>query len=183
MVQRYAMIGWGAIGLMLSAVEGKDCYSNTTELMQAVEEANISEVTQYTLCPDTVFSIGDTDSYKNGTTVVSGGMAPLLVRTNITYTCGSFGRSESNCVMEGGNVQVLSFPHLFQEAVENCFFEGITFRNASQSGVLLANEGSVMFDDCVFEVRLLLFLPGKAMMRVKFLQVRCSIISFFNVGP
>jgi len=120
-------------------------YTNTTDLFLAVSEVNTAIVNTFTLAPNATFFIGTFISDKNGT-FVKGGMAPLLVRKNVHYQC-------DGCVLVGGELQVISKFSLFSETAENARLQGITFRNATMYAASLANQGDIVFEDCVFEVR------------------------------
>ena len=125
------------------------CFTNTNEIMEAVMEADISPVSTYTLCPNTVFDIGYLDEESS---LVTNGSAPLLVRSNTHYVCGLGGDVSNNCILRGGDIQVLSSKRLFGESVSNARFHGIIFENALGVGVGLMNEGDITFQDCFIRV-------------------------------
>ena len=129
-----------------------NCYSDTTLLLQAMVNADTTIVTTYSLCSNTVYNIGTLLNTPQGTTL-TGGMAPLTARTNSHFICGASGDISNNCVLSGGEVQVISAFSLYQEPVTNCRFQGFTFSMALQAGAALDNSGDVTFQDCVFEVR------------------------------
>lgn len=121
--------------------------------MNLVVDQDMSIENIYRLCANTTFDIGMFLTDENGTTTVEGGMAPLLVRSNTRYVCGSNGALSNNCVLRGGEVQVLSSYSLFEEMVFNSSLQGITFHNATSFGAILSNEGELTFQDCAFTVR------------------------------
>jgi len=128
-----------------------DCYNSTDEILFDVIDVNTSEVTVFTLCPNTVYEIGSFQFDANGT-LVSNGSVPLLARTNVHYACGLNGKVSDSCVLIGGDVQFLSGFTIFNEIVENALVKGITFRAAKDTGVVLTTEGDVTIEDCVLEV-------------------------------
>lgn len=132
-----------------------NCYSDTTVLLQDIVNADTSIVTTYSLCGNQVYNIGVLFDDVNGTTL-TGGMAPLTARTNTHYICGSTGDVLNNCVLTGGEVQVLSAFTLYQEEVTNCRLQGFTFSMALQAGAALGNSGDITFQDCIFQVRFIL---------------------------
>jgi len=135
-----------------------DCYTNTTALLEDVTALNstqIAEVNVFNLCPNTTFQIGvftlDTDG---SSSVMLDGTAPLVLRSNVQYVCGLNGDPADLCVLSGGEVQVLSGFSVFGEETTGALLKGITFQNANSdgAGAVLANEGDVSFEDCIFEV-------------------------------
>ena len=126
-----------------------ECFSDTTALLQEVTQADTSEVTTYTLCPNTVFDIGRLDGL-DGTVV--GGMAPLVARSNTHYVCGENGSVADNCVFRGGQVQVFSSFSFFSESTTDCLIKGMTFEDANGAGASLGNVGDITFEDCIFRV-------------------------------
>jgi hypothetical protein len=128
-----------------------DCFSNTTLLLETVLAQDTDTLQVYSLCRDTVFDIGTLEA--DGT--ITGGMAPLLVRSDTYYTCGPApGALENNCKFQGGLVQVFSSPAVFgDEHATNARIHGVAFTGTgAQSGGVLAQGGDVTFQDCAFEV-------------------------------
>ena len=105
----------------------------------AAAAADNSTVNNFTLAANTTFSIGSFVTNENGT-FLEGGMAPLLVRTNVHYKC-------DNCTLVGGTYQVVG-----REPADNVRFQGITFRNATGSAASFTSQGDIVFEKCVFEV-------------------------------
>ena len=122
---------------------GFACFSNTTEIFIRLSSSSPNEMKEYILCPNTIFEIG----MVNG----QNGMMPLITRSNTVYKCGSDGKSGNNCILFGGEIHVGNSPEFFEEPAFNVFFEGITFRNAENIGLVLRNEGSLAFIDCIIE--------------------------------
>ena len=126
-----------------------DCFSDTTLLLEFVIQADPSQVTTYTLCPNTVFDIGRLDGMDGD---VVDGMAPLVARSNSHYICGDDGSVSNSCVFRGGQVQVFSSYAYFSESTTNCLIKGVTFESSDGAGASLGNVGEITFEDCIFKV-------------------------------
>ena len=125
------------------------CFADLSEVADRVAAKNGYQVETYTLCPNTIYKIGSTGTG----TIVEGGSPPLTLRQNTRYICGSDGKSSNNCVLTGGQFQLLSLYNAFDfEIKSNIVLKGITFENGQTAGVLLVAPGDVIFDDCIFRV-------------------------------
>jgi hypothetical protein len=135
---------------LLNWPDGK-CIDNITWIMQDQEMKGPFEVKKYHVCPNRTFEIGLDDV---GHCCLEGKYAPFLrLRSFSEFICGDDGSASNNCVISGGDVQVsatdMDYPG---ETIKGAVFRGFTFQKASFITVLIANEGDVMFDDCIFKV-------------------------------
>ena len=125
------------------------CFDDLNEVSARVAAKNGYQVETYTLCPNTVYKIGSAGSGS----IFEDGFPPLTLRQNTRYICGSDGKSSNNCVLSGGQYQLLSMFSTFDyEIKSNIVLKGITFENGQTAGVLLVAPGDVIFDDCIFRV-------------------------------
>ena len=125
------------------------CFTDLNEVSARVAAKNGFQVESYTLCPNTVYKIGSAGTG----TVFEDGFPPLTLRQNTRFICGSDGKSSNNCVLTGGQFQLLSLYNAFDfEIKSNIVLKGITFENGQTAGVLLVAPGDVIFDDCIFRV-------------------------------
>jgi hypothetical protein len=146
---------------LLNWPEGK-CIDNITLIMQDIALKGPFELKKYHVCPNRTFEIGLDEL---GHCCLDGKYPPFLpLRGYSEFICGDDGWSTNNCVISGGNVQISSAQDDYPgETIKGVVFRGFTFQKAQFINVLLANEGDILFDDCVFKVRLLLviFLMNK----------------------
>jgi hypothetical protein len=154
------------------------CYSDTTLLAVAMQSSaeNDTEHVTFTLCPNTVFPIGNfsTVAEANGTTF----MLPLFVRSNTTIQCGEDGvRSRNNCTLTGGLTQLISSPTFFGGVTVNATVQGVTFENAGEVGALLSNEGDVTMFDCIFRVS---FIPISSFLSLSYQKTPLLTLSSFS---
>lgn len=128
-----------------------DCFTDTFSLYQAMVHANPVAHTVYTICPDTVITIGKPD--EDGNCCVDGDMS-LFVKSQTTIQCGNDGSSDNNCVLTGGNTQVFAAGGTYsgESTMENVHLKGLTFDAAEFLGSALARKGDITFRDCVFQV-------------------------------
>jgi hypothetical protein len=130
-----------------------DCIDTLYDIYQTeVNVTDDSEVRTYILCPDTLFKIAD--SFGEARKPRNGRQSPLhLGRSNIQIICGEDGKSENNCVFEGGNFQVHLYDYFkTQSPIVNTLVKGITFTKVTTFSVLAENEGHLVIRDCVFKV-------------------------------
>jgi hypothetical protein len=126
------------------------CYSNLTTLFEdQLDDDQFVEKT-YTLCPNTTFALGYSDS--NGDCCFDGQLY-LSARRNTRFQCGEDGKVENNCVITGGETQVVYVELINDEDGDNVEFAGITFEDAKLVTLFLGNEGDISFIDCLFKVR------------------------------
>ena len=136
----------------------KGCYTDLNQVAARLQAKNAFEVETYTLCPNTVYKIGFLGA--NGLT--EDGFPALTLRQNTRYICGADGKSSNNCVITGGQFQIISTYSSFNKEVKsNIVVKGVTFQNGQTAGALLVAPGEVQFEDCIFRVRnFLLFFVG-----------------------
>ena len=128
----------------------RPCYSNLTELEDLVSLKSPFVVETYTLCPNTTYTIG---SFDPTTEVNIDGWKPIFTRANSIFQCGDDGKSSNNCVITGGNFQILHEVISFnRESKDNVVIKGITFEDATNGGLLLAAPGDITLIDCIFRV-------------------------------
>ena len=109
----------------------------------------------YTLCPNTVFEIGEPD---DNLFCCQNGDVPIYARSRSIIRCGEDGSSNNNCTLKGGYIQFLHGPMIFREfSAFDVLLQGITFDDASLYSALLGQQGDVTFEDCIFRVRKLFF--------------------------
>jgi hypothetical protein len=126
------------------------CYSNLTTLF--IDQLDDDQFVQktYTLCPNTTFNMGFSDS--NGDCCFDG-MIYLSARKNTRFQCGEDGKLENNCLITGGETHVVYVDLINDEDGDNVVFSGITFQDAKLVTLFLGNAGDISFIDCVFKVR------------------------------
>jgi hypothetical protein len=121
-------------------VPDKGCFTDLNVVSAQVAAKTGYKVETFTLCPNTVYKIGDD-------------VPPLTLRQNTRYICGADGNSSNNCVLTGGQFQIISMYGSFDKEVKsNIVLKGITFENGHVAGALLVAPGDVLFDDCIFRV-------------------------------
>lgn len=115
------------------------CYASLSDIT-SIEYSltSVEEERTYRLCADTVF---DVDS-----------QGPLYIRPNSKFICGDDAASEGNCMISGGDFQVLN--GLVDPDSTNVEFRGVSFVGARVNNVALLKPGTVLFFDCSFKVSL-----------------------------
>jgi hypothetical protein len=126
------------------------CYKNLTLLFEDQEKTNPFVQKTFTLCPDTTFNIGFSDS---GGECCFDGMRYLSARKNTRFQCGEDGKIENNCIITGGESHVVYVSLINDEDGDNVEFAGITFVDAKLVTLFLGNSGDISFIDCIFRVR------------------------------
>ena len=100
-------------------------------------------VTDYVLCPNTVFYLDDEDD----------GVEEFALRGNMRLLCGDDGLHANNCTFVDGFSQVVCentvYPGVQQE---NIYISGIKFRDSRASAFTGVCPGEITFHDCSFEV-------------------------------
>jgi hypothetical protein len=127
-----------------------ECYTNLTLLFEDQKETNSFVQKTFTLCPDTTFDVGFSDS--NGECCFDG-MRYLSARKNTRFQCGEDGSSDNNCIITGGESHVVYVSLIDDEDGDNVEFAGITFVDAKLVTLFLGNAGDITFEDCIFRVR------------------------------
>jgi hypothetical protein len=126
------------------------CYTNLTVLAEdQLDDDPLVQIT-YTLCPNTVFEVGFSDS--NGDCCFDG-QSFLSARKNTRFQCGENGNVDNNCIVTGGESHVIFFNEISDEVSNNAEFAGITFVNAARVTLFLGSLGDITFQDCIFRVR------------------------------
>jgi len=125
------------------------CFTDLNSVATCVAEKNAFQVETFVLCPGTVYKIG----FLGSGGVTEDGFPALTIRANTRYLCGEDGKSENNCVITGGQFQIIStFNSFGGEVKDNVLFKGITFQDGESAGALLVAPGDVTFEDCIFRV-------------------------------
>jgi hypothetical protein len=129
------------------------CYTNLTVLFVDQLDGDPLVQTTYTLCPNTVFEVGFSDS--NGNCCFDGQVF-LTARKNTRFQCGQNGDIDNNCPASGGETHVVFFNEILDEVStvnNNAEFAGITLENAALVTLFLGSSGDITFQDCIFRVR------------------------------
>jgi hypothetical protein len=126
------------------------CYSNLTVLFEDQLDDDQFVQKTYTLCPNTTFVMGFSDSAGD---CCYDGMIYLSARKNTRFQCGEDGKLENNCLITGGETHVVYVDLINDEDGDNVEFAGITFENAKLVTLFLGNAGDISFIDCLFKVR------------------------------
>jgi hypothetical protein len=140
------------------------CYTSTADILRAQLSDDVPPEA-YIICPDTAFSIGVLkDPANNNFSIVDGDYPLVAVRENVTIQCGIDGRRENNCVLNGGQIHVLTSQQLpspddgswlyIETPVHNFTIRGITFTgrliNDGVSVLLSHPAKNVLFQDCLW---------------------------------
>jgi hypothetical protein len=138
---------------LLNWPEGK-CITNLTWIFIDVFLKGQFEPRKYHLCPNTTYEIGlDEMSH----CCLENKFPPFVLRSYTEFICGDDGKSSNNCIIHGGDFQIMSNQHEFTgEPSKEIKFRGVTFANALLMQILIANEGDFYFDDCIFKVCVLI---------------------------
>jgi hypothetical protein len=126
------------------------CYTNLTTLYEDQLDDDIFVQKVYTLCPNTTFVIGYSDSTGD---CCFDGDTYLSARKNTRFQCGEDGKLSNNCLVTGGETHVVYVDLINDEDGDNVEFAGITFEDAKLVTLFLGNAGDIKFIDCVFKVR------------------------------
>jgi len=125
------------------------CYTDLNKVANRVATKPAFKVETFTLCPDTVYKIG----YLGSGGLTEDGFPALQLRQNTHYRCGEDGKSTNNCIIAGGQFQIISTFNSFNEEPKvNVRLDGITFIDGDTAGALLVAPGDVIFTDCIFRV-------------------------------
>jgi len=125
------------------------CFIDLNEVANRVAAKSPSDVETFVLCPDTVYQIG----FLGSGGVIEDGFPALLLRQNTHYRCGEDGKSTNNCIISGGQFQIISTFNSFNEEPKvNVRLDGITFTDGDTAGAVLVAPGDVIFTDCIFRV-------------------------------
>jgi hypothetical protein len=124
------------------------CWTDLTTLDVNLAASDPSIEKTYTLCPNTIFDIGFSTAFGQ---CCESGQRSLTATSNTLFRCGVDGLPSNNCVLRGGTVQFQSNSFIGSDAV-NVRVQGITFENATNAGIRLANAGDVTFSDCIIRV-------------------------------
>jgi hypothetical protein len=134
------------------------CYNSLDTLDEDERSVTDIEVVRtYILCANTTFITGfvTTDGEING------GQMPLTLRKNMHVYCGDeTGSSANNCIIYRGSFGLTSLPANFDPPTVNTgvIVQGVTFDNAALYGMLLQLAGEFKFIDCIYSVRIMLFI-------------------------
>ena len=128
----------------------RPCYSNLTEIQDLVSLKSPFVVETFILCPDTIYVMGSFDPIGE---VQIEGWDPIFTRANSIFQCGDDGKSSNNCVITGGDIQILHEVVTYnKESKDNVVVKGITFEDATVAGIMLAASGEISLIDCIFRV-------------------------------
>lgn len=140
-------IAWLALVVLPSVVGQCDTSLSTIRLREL--NADLTQQRTYTICPGTVLEIGTLDPTNN--TELTGDI--IQARPNLQINCGPDGKSENNCTVIGGTLQVDGTNMLGQtEPPFNFGLSGFTFVDAERYNFWGNLPGSITFNDCVFRV-------------------------------
>ena len=125
------------------------CFTDLNLVAARLQTKNAFQVETFTLCPNTVYKIG----FLGSGGITEDGFPALTLRQNTRYICGADGKSSNNCVITGGQFQLIStYTSFGNEVKSNIILKGITFQHGQTAGVLLVAPGDVLFEDCIFRV-------------------------------
>lgn len=150
----------------VSAQNSTECFTSLRSLNQVLVDKDPFVMQTYTLCPNTVFRVGDNLGIDVG---FINGDEPLRPRSNAEIRCGETGSSLNNCTIVGGDAQFQMFTaHHPEVQRENVVVKGITYESVTPTRVAVAivAPGFIEFRDCVFKVRSLrcaVFCVGKSL--------------------
>lgn len=138
--------------VLLPIVVGQcDVNLNTIRLREL--GADINEERVYTICPGTELNIGTLDPNQNN--ALSGDMY-FQARPNLRINCGPDGKSENNCTVIGGTLQVDGTDFLGNtDPPYNFVLSGFTFVDPDRYSFWGNLPGSITFQDCIFRVSVL----------------------------
>ena len=146
------------------AAAADNCVANLNdivlpEIALASNAAATAKERIYILCPNTVFYIGEPGS-GNGLNYTGGSLPLAIFNPNLSVLCGADGSVKNNCVLLGGDHQVLALSHdmmpsdlkaVYPDA-SNFRLSGVTMRNAKDLAFSIASAGTdIHIQDCVFE--------------------------------
>ena len=106
----------------------------------------------YTVCPNTVLRVG---VQVQGLDYMDGTVPLVVLNPNLVIRCGNDGSVKNNCVMKGGDIQVLAplaadVPNTNPSA-DNLLIEGFIFEGASLMAILFRAPGRrIQIVDCAF---------------------------------
>jgi hypothetical protein len=127
------------------------CYKSLWDVAVAMEAKNPFIVETYSLCPNTVYEIGDRDPNRPDCFV--GGDTALQLRQYSIVQCGLDGASSNNCTIMGGFNQMVTTAGSYDiEKKNGIVVAGLTFARGRGGALLLAAEGDIEFRDCIFQV-------------------------------
>jgi hypothetical protein len=130
-----------------------ECFTDLDDIRgreRAVYDSTVYR--EYILCPNTEFKLGRAC----GPGCLQGGSEPLSIRRNVGYKCGKEGLLSNNCKLIDGQFQIVSFDVQWEESQyephTNVTISGFQFEEGFFGTALLANRGSITFNNCVFRV-------------------------------
>lgn len=138
--------------LSLASRVASECLTSLSPIFEAEQSLDDdSNLRLYVLCPETIFEVAS--SFRKDGTPRDGDHPLFLGRSNIHVLCGEDGRSENNCVLTDGLMQVGFFDKFdTNKTVINALVKGLTFTKARSYNVLAENYGNLTLSDCVFKV-------------------------------
>jgi hypothetical protein len=132
-----------------------DCFTSLTDLFEILELASPFVDKEYILCPNTYFDVGFHDEFGECCT---GGQMSCYVKSKTHIKCGEDGKSTNNCVIRGGEFQLLVGPQVFEETVTtDVVISGVTWESSENTGMIIAAQGDLTFVDNIIRVRSLFF--------------------------
>ena len=127
-----------------------DCFNDTSPIYYYMLQSSSFEDNVYKLCPNMVFNIGFDDD--NGICCTRG-MKTMYGKSRSTIQCGDNGRLEDNCVIKGGEFHFLNGPQIFDEQItQGMVLRGLTFEDCETTSVIMAQQGDVLFENCIWRV-------------------------------
>lgn len=134
-------------------VTGTECLTSLNDVYFGERDVVDSNVLRtYILCPNTTFDLGN--MFGDDGLALDGDNPIIIGRPNVHVFCGEDGRSENNCTLKGGRIQLAIFDEFEVGVVPatNALVQGLTFVGATSVNVLANFYADVTFRDCIFEV-------------------------------
>jgi hypothetical protein len=119
------------------------CINNFTvlETLQIARGNKTETPVTYVICPNTVFNFTNTSN-------------TLETNGNASYLCGADGSSANNCLVVGGEFQLVSAVFPFgRSSKDNILISGFTFTKAELATGAVGAPGKFTMRDCIFRVR------------------------------
>jgi hypothetical protein len=129
------------------------CLNSLDDIYHGEESLLSAEMTRtYILCPRTLYKIGSMND-ENGNPF-DGSLPIIINHPNMRVLCGADGKSDNECVITGGVVQLGIFDEFYTGGppATDASVHGVTFTGASSVNVLASFPGDVLFHDCIFRV-------------------------------
>jgi hypothetical protein len=135
------------------------CLTNLDDVYHL--EANLTDdrsLRTYILCPGTKFEVGRRNGNNRSPFDLSpsDGSYPIIInRPNMRVLCGADGRSQNDCVITGGDMQlgIIDEFNTGGSPAMNALVRGVTFTGAGIANIQVTFPCHVVVQDCIFRVR------------------------------